>query len=273
MIEWILPPKIEDFIKNKIDFIKNYFLSKGVIYNNKNLKNSFKNKRCFILGNAPTIKDIDIKLLKNENVFVMSTFYHHKDYPSLKKTFYSSASISNHIESNLQVEYLKEIDASTKSTETFFFTVQQREKIIKNNLFLDKNVYYISTNAHYRSFDISRLTKSYTTGVIQSLEIAMYMGFKEIFLHSVNLNEICNNSQYDYFFDRKLMKFKDKDVYDNGQVKKDFFELVSGLHKTSNELKEVYDYAKMNGVEVYYTNNESMLKFFKFKKFEDIFKE
>lgn len=46
----------------------------------KNYENKFKDKRCFILGNAPNLLQEDLSLLRGEQVFVTNRGYKARDY-------------------------------------------------------------------------------------------------------------------------------------------------------------------------------------------------
>ena len=65
----ILAYKTKDLI-NYIDFLK----YKEIIKNNVELKAKHKGGRCFLLGSGPSIKDENLKPLKNEIVFALNNF-------------------------------------------------------------------------------------------------------------------------------------------------------------------------------------------------------
>lgn len=269
--DWVLPPKILSYIQKQSSLLKFRKMDLSVIKKNKTLKNKHKGKRCFILGNAPTIKNIDLKLLENEYVFVMSTFYNHPDYKKLKKTFFSSVHLTGSKKEEENLLWMKAISDNTMTTNTFFFDMDQKEMIEEYELFENKNIFYIASANVQRSFNLTKITRRYETNIIQALEIAMYMGFKEIYLHSVNMNEICNNGKYEYFFNRKLLPYKDPYVNDDSQCK-DFFIQMEATAGAFKALKVVNDYAKNNNISIFITNQESLLKFFTYKPFLELIK-
>ena len=82
--------KVTKAIKNPnkiIPFLKREFLdapkAKKIILKNQELKDIYKEKRCFIIGNGPSIKDQDLTLFKNEITFVANNFYLHKDFDKI----------------------------------------------------------------------------------------------------------------------------------------------------------------------------------------------
>ena len=74
----ILVNKTKDLI-NYIDFLK----YKEIVKNNVELKDKHKGGRCFLLGSGPSIKDENLKPLKNEIVFALNNFYVHDDFPEI----------------------------------------------------------------------------------------------------------------------------------------------------------------------------------------------
>lgn len=51
------------------------------------LKDKHKGKRCFVLGNGPSLKNQDLSLLRNEFVFVTNWFVLHDEFPNLHNCF------------------------------------------------------------------------------------------------------------------------------------------------------------------------------------------
>ncbi len=243
--------------------------SDASIGKNINLKDKYLNKRCFILGNAPSINDIDLALLKDEHVFVMSTFYNHPDYKLLNQVFYTSVHLTGAESHQDKLAWMRAINDNQFQCNEFFFDLQQKEMIEEYGLFREKNVHYIQTsNLCERSFDLTKSTKSYATNVLQVLEIAIYMGFSEIFLHSVNINTICTG-KYEYFFDRKLLPHKDSAVNDDNSVKS-FLDEFNAFGLVLEELISFKKYIEKKKIAIYITNKESMLKIFDFKSFDEI---
>ena len=241
---WFLPQGVFEFIKMLITLLVLYATKgnfKKTIKRSKTIKNKYKGKRCFILGNAPTIKNID--------------FYNHPDFKYLNKSFFSCVQIPDSINEKDKLILLKAIDKNTTTTKTFFLSLEQKKMIERNSLFKDKDIYYIATTFKKRSFDLSKITRRYLTNVIQTLEVAMYLGFTEIYLHSVNLNSLATDGKYRYFFDRTSLPVKDIAI--NGD-------------SSSKDFKEVKEYARENNHKVYITNKESLLRFFKYRAFNEV---
>ncbi len=58
------------------------------IKDNAQFKNKYAGKRCFILGNGPSLKEQDLSLLKDEYVFTVNQITRHPDYEKIKSNFH-----------------------------------------------------------------------------------------------------------------------------------------------------------------------------------------
>ena len=72
------PPILANKTKDLINYI-NFLKYKEIVKNNVELKDKHKCRRCFLLGSGPSIKDENLKPLKNEIVFALNNFYVHDD--------------------------------------------------------------------------------------------------------------------------------------------------------------------------------------------------
>ena len=69
----LTPPIIANKTKDLINYI-NFLKYKDIVKNNAELKDKHKGRRCFLLGSGPSIKDENLKPLKNEIVFALNNF-------------------------------------------------------------------------------------------------------------------------------------------------------------------------------------------------------
>ena len=72
---------------------------------NSSLKNRHQGQRCFILGNGPSVKHLDLTSLQGEIVFSVSNGYLHKGYSDLAPAYHCIP----------QITYGKMDESSTKA--------------------------------------------------------------------------------------------------------------------------------------------------------------
>ncbi|KPA16808.1 Alpha-2,3-sialyltransferase [Candidatus Magnetomorum sp. HK-1] len=266
---WLLPPKICNGIESGKDLTYLYLKNDiSLIKKNQTLKDRYCGKRCFIIGSAPSIKDIDILKLKKEHVFVMSTFYYHHQFNELSPEFHSNVKISDASTESEKLDWLSAIDKNVNSP-YFFFDIKDKWIIDKYELFRNKNLYYIAASIIKRKFDISKITRFYRTNPLQALEIAIYMGFNPIYLHGIDLNEACIN-EYKHFFNSKLLPAKDPDIDQNDRSKRIQSTLFNAASLTYKEFEDIAIYANNKNIDIVNLNPKSMLQMFQIKNFTEI---
>ena len=162
----------------------------------ESLRNQFYGKRCFIIGTGPSLTDDDVLKLKNEYTFSVnamcmkfeelnwtSTFYGFQD----EKVFYK---FKEQIE-NAHLQYV--------------FTDYHYRKVISNNewYYYDRNPYYNSYDAYIRNVYHAKFSDDPVLGIYDGfsvtcsmIQIAVYLGFKEIYLLGCDCNYDEPGKQY-----------------------------------------------------------------------------
>jgi len=142
------------------------------------LHNVNKGKRCFIIGNGPSLNLIDLTLLKNEYTFGVNAIYTNYDKMGFYPTYYV-------VEDFLVAEdRAAEINAYAKSDIKFFgnylrYCLEPDESTILLNVLLDYSEYQ-----NFPYFSKNLLQRVWVGGTVSYLcmQIAFYMGFSEVYL-------------------------------------------------------------------------------------------
>ena len=184
--------KISNFIK--LHFIFIFFVSRTVkneLWKNKVLKNKEKGKRCFILGNGPSMKEEDLSSLKNDVVFAVNQIARNKQFGSFPIKYYFCVD-DNFFDTDQSQEYntelLQRMQQVVKSNQEISCFYPYRYKgYVEENKLAGKNTYYmlprLTLYPHYnQNFDCSRYVPGFGTVVQYAIMYAIYMGFKEIYL-------------------------------------------------------------------------------------------
>jgi hypothetical protein len=147
----------------------------------KDLKNKFKGERCFIIGNGPSLNQIDIKKLNNEYTFGVNGIFYKTQETGFVPYFYvvedTSVMVDNCIEIN-------KFDTPYK----FFPTMYKNYIDNKSDaIFFNMNRgFYEERSPNYCmprfSMDCSEKIYCGQSVTIMNLQLAYYMGFKEIYL-------------------------------------------------------------------------------------------
>ena len=116
---------------------------------------------------------------------------------------------------------------------------------------------------YYDEIDITSKMLCGQSVTIDCIQLAIYMGFKYIYLVGVEHSEIVTG-QYDYFYDRTQSVTGNKDTYasDNGKVVSKFSTQLytrNYLWKQYEKLKEI---AEHNGIKIYNATKGGLLDVF-----------
>ena len=196
---WVLPPGIQNVLKRSYFFLKNQKLNKferQLLNKNKELKGRHQGERCFILATGASIRNQDLSLLKHEFCIAVSNFYLHPNFHTICPKYYCLAPWHPPHKEFDYVQLLEEAGRCANES-TFFLGISERLRVQENSIQLGKGVYYLKfggVNAEIISPDIN-LTQSILSPQsvsIMALQVAIFMGFSQIYLLGFDHDSILN---------------------------------------------------------------------------------
>lgn len=218
----------------------------------KKFQNIHTGQRCFIVATGPSLKIEDLNLLKeNKEICIsMNCIYHAFDKTDWKPNYYV---VSDCEWINESYEWLGDVPIKEK-----FFS-DNSEKIWQK--VHDKNIYRY--HQHYE-YCFNRLPKfsddfsqrSYASGTVTytCIQLAMYMGFKEIYLLGVDFSvgETTENKYGHFYAEEELGSICFKDYVWRGY-------------------KSAKQYADQHGIEIYNATRGGKLEVFPRVDFDTLF--
>ena len=164
----------------------------GLIYgfNRKKIKklhNKFKGKRCFIVGNGPSLNKIDLTKLKNEYSFAVNGIFYKTNEVGYKPTFYV-------VEDNAVIKDNIQIINNYDCDYRFFPSIYKPYiKNKKNTYFFNMNRAFYEPKSYY--YETPRFSKDCHNRIyvgqsvtIDNLQLAFYLGFKTVYLIGMDFN-------------------------------------------------------------------------------------
>jgi hypothetical protein len=166
---------------------------------NRKFYNLHNNKRCFILGSGHSIKVLDLTKLRNEIVITQNHFHSHEQIDIINPMYHVVVQKYQSTEYDHDwITWLKSMDEKLPKSTIMFFGKNTKYLVDELSLFKDR-VYYIKTgyspailNKAY--IDLSKTIMSVLTVLTECLCMAIYMGFKEIYLLGFDLDQICRQN-------------------------------------------------------------------------------
>lgn len=158
------------------------FLSYHNIEKILSLKDKYKDQKCFIIGGSPSLKQLDLSKLNNSEykVFTVGRGYKLKDSGLLHSNFHIISDIAG---------YSEIIDELDENYADIFFTYAGIEfaNNVKDLIYFDYFENPINMDKHYQD-DLTKKLFHCETVIDYALQIATYMGFKDIYFIGVDLD-------------------------------------------------------------------------------------
>lgn len=173
---------LKNIIRNN-RFLSNFF-DTGIFWipsNVRKLKNKFEGKRAFIIGNGPSLNKINLDLLKNEYTFGVNSIFYKTKECGFKPTFYVVE------DRHVLNDNIDEINNYNCDFRIFPSQYRSRIKNKRNAYFFNMNTgYYNKFSPYYCvprfSCDAGESVFCGQSVTMINLQLAYYMGFKEVYL-------------------------------------------------------------------------------------------
>lgn len=202
---------IERFFTEEIQ--KHAFHEWKQILKSYNLKNKHKGKRCFLIGNGPSLRPEDLDLLKGEITFAANRIYMLFNKTEWRPTYYFCADSGLY---SMDHRKIRGIDAELRfvSLNTGILAGKVYDEVTYYNQGMNfvevKQGKVVFKNKVNFSYDAEKVVYGGGTILYDALQWAVYMGFSEVYLLGVDCN---------YKFERTV----DGKVIEN-DIKKEHFD-------------------------------------------------
>lgn len=246
-----------------------------LIERNKEFKNIHKGKRCFVLGNGPSLKNLNFSRLKNEIVFTVNQLPRNKAYPELYSNYHFwTDEVFYKISDKPQDRELLSIHRSVK-TETnspiVFYRATAKSMLEQFGLVNDLNIRYFmdvwyddNNNIRQANIDYTKMIPLFPSVVNYAICLAVYMGICEIYLLGCDCTGFltmgetslkkAENSQYAY----EISKNEKKRMEQAMERKTIYGELR--WHADVFEIYEILDeYCRKNGAKLFNATSGGLL--------------
>ena len=150
-------------------------------------KNLHQGKRCFVIGNGPSLKPEDLKCLEKEITFASNRIYHMFSKVDWRPTYFFSTDNDVLLK---EIENFKKLPLKEKFIN---LSAQKYGRKVADNIhyiflygpfYLNRNNVYL----HSISENVDKYFSQANTVTCTCIEMAIYMGFTEIYLLGVDHN-------------------------------------------------------------------------------------
>lgn len=247
--------------KRKKDHEK-YLISPDHFYL-QTLKGIHEGKRCFIIGNGPSLCVSDLDMLKGEYTFAANRIFTIFDKTKWRPTYYVSIDdkILKEHQNNFSNYDLGHMFLSYRDC-TIHAPSNALTRIYYGFLTLDVNSNLYERDSMYISEDVSDHLCDGQTVTFASIQLAIYMGFKEIYLIGVDHN-------YSISLEAGGKVRIDKTVHDyfDNNVKPEY---PSNPHASQHAYTIAREYCDTHGIKIFNATRGGKLEVFERVDFDEL---
>ena len=194
---------LKSYLINSLVDVHDLLFTHHDLKKNIELKDKYNNKRIFILGSGSSILLYDLKVLSNECVMTQNSFHMHNDIFDINPTIHCVVPYyQSEKEYSTWIEYIGDMKEKMPST-SFIWGLNTKALIDNHHPELIKQSYYIRTKYNSLTLkkakvNISKTIMNIPSVLTQCLTVAIYLGFKEIYLLGFDLDQICHTNDQTY---------------------------------------------------------------------------
>ena len=256
----------------------------GALNANHELENIHKGKRCFVIGNAPSLNTQDLSVLKDEIVLTVNQISRNKQFKSLNTNYHFWADPGFFKENSKEGD--KELLEVMMSVNTegnrpvCFFPLEVKEFVSKKKLDQILNVRYFVPGHilfdQYKKIDFSGMIPGMNTVVQYAIMLGIYMGCTEIYLLGCDCTGILSyietktdSGNFEYAYDISQAEAERMKAMLGGvSCEQTFY----GWAKIFEGYRLLGEYCKQKGVQFINVTNGGILDCLPRKKFENVVK-
>lgn len=261
-IEYYFPPFANDFARLLRAYINNCNY-KSLIKSNKKWYNKYKNQKVYVIANGPSFVKIKSNLYSEEKVIVMNSFGRVKPKDSLKivahcigEPYTSSAWSAQDIEECIQMT----------DSDSYWLHLSSYGKI--NGMNKKNKLHYVFLPYEpgvwlKRRIELHKPTLVYQTTAQLAIQVAIYMGFKEIVLLGFDHDWLASPKYLKHFYSNE------KDSTDKiGEM--NYYKIVKMIERMWSIYYKLNDVSAMAGVKIYNMSPNSYLDVFDVIDYETV---
>lgn len=222
------------------------------------LRKQRTSNRCFIIGNGPSLRASDLDLLENEDCFGCNEIYKIYSKTSWRPKYY--VIIDRYSKSSPEI--IRDIECGTMFLSDYYWRFNQ---VLREDTICLHQSYNWNENQYKFSSDVAKKIICSPTVTYASMQIAAYLGYKEIYLLGVD-----HNYAFEFAPDGSVVNTGQKNThFFKDEIPEDIIADVWGMTKAYESCR---NYAKQNNIIVKNATRGGRLKVFDRVDFDELMK-
>lgn len=234
-----------------------------VLRNNHRFHNKHQGERCFVLCNGPSVLKQDLLPLRNEVVMSVSSGYLHRDFDQIRPAYHFVPPVTyGMITEQDVVRWFWEMDAMLGEADLFLGGTEH-QLVQKYCLFPERSVNYLcvagsSWPGGSGIIDMCGRAPGIGSAPIMCLFVALYMGFREIYLIGADHDSLVKG-EYKYSFEPTVLRGKDSSVDHEGNVRDPIYDKLTSSLFLWTQYRHLKRIAEANEVKIFNATEGGML--------------
>jgi len=164
---------------------------RALLHRNRQIQGIHRGKRCWIIGNGPSLRDMDLELLRDEHTFAVNRFIHHPDAEIIDPKYYVIVD-PNFGAGAWGTDFIEEIER--RLPDVWMFTGLGGRDLLNERKLLQQHRRFVVYPNQLFSFgypwdiDLTRGIPGMDNVTKSALSIAVWMGFSRINLIGIDGN-------------------------------------------------------------------------------------
>jgi len=268
---------LKSYLINSLVDVHDLLFTHPDLKKNVELKDKYNNERIFILGSGSSILLYDLKVLSNECVMTQNSFHMHNDISDINPTFHCVVPYyQTDKEHSIWIEYIGDMKEKMPGT-SFIWGLNTKALIDNHHPELIKQSYYIRTKYNPLTLkkakvNISKTIMNIPSVLTQCLTVAIYLGFKEIYLLGFDLDQICHTNDQTYGRFYGMSKITETEFEKDANQKLDV-ETTDGWYTwwlMNKQFFLIKHFADQNNINIVNGTKGGILSYFKREPIENI---
>ncbi len=206
--DWVVPPGFRRVIR-KIKFGQSHRVTTeeaAILSRNAKFRNMYAGRRCFVIGNGPSLSKQDLTPLGDEITIVMNLFYRHPILERWQPTFYCAAEPGNRYGPEV-IDALRPA-GSRIHPQAFFLPLSAKAIIEEHGLFPPERTHYAKMTggalydwpARKYALDLTGTVAGARTTAHMAIMIALYIGCSPVYLIGLDHDWLAHRSVQRHFY-------------------------------------------------------------------------
>jgi len=200
MVAWFVPTELTSFL------LARYYNFRGDRIDTTSRLRNRHSGRCFVIGNGPSLADVDLRPLAHETIIVHNSFYKHRHAREANPDYLCISDESFFEDEPKTVEWHRIIEETLTGAELMVH-LAAKPLFRKYSLYANRSVYFYQHGITVQhpsqvNFDFMRPRNvGHTAGTRLGIPLAIYLGFTEIYLLGFDANWLDNYQGSYHFYD------------------------------------------------------------------------